>query len=79
MHLAGAAVLAEHLVKNQVVHVHVHFAFGAASVAIFLEVLTGITYSLSIHGSDVLLPRPLTEKKLKQAKFIVSKCLVNTK
>lgn len=73
-HCAGAALLAEHLLENQVEHIHVHFAFGAASVALFLNVLTGIPYSISIHGSDVLLPRPLTEEKLKGAAFIVSNC-----
>lgn len=72
--MAGAAVLAERVLKKHVCHVHVHFAFGAAGVAIFLEALSGIPYSLSIHGSDVLLPQPLTEEKLKRAKFIVSNC-----
>jgi glycosyltransferase involved in cell wall biosynthesis len=72
--LAGAAVLADYLTKKGVIHVHVHFAFGAASVAIFLKTLTGIPYSLTIHGSDVLLPRPLTEEKLKHAKFVISNC-----
>lgn len=74
LHLFGAAVLAEHLVQNHVHHIHIHFAFGAASVAIFLNELTGLPYSLSIHGSDVLLNRPLTEEKLKRAKFIISNC-----
>lgn len=73
--LAGAPVLAEHLENNQVAHVNVHFAFGAASLAIFLSKLTGIPYSLSIHGSDVLLPRPLIRAKLERADFIISNCL----
>jgi colanic acid/amylovoran biosynthesis glycosyltransferase len=72
--LTGAAVLADYLKDKNVVHLHVHFAFGAASVALLLKTLTGIPYSLTIHGSDVLLPRPLTEEKLKQAKFVVSNC-----
>jgi colanic acid/amylovoran biosynthesis glycosyltransferase len=72
--LAGAAVLADYLTNKSVIHIHVHFAFGAASVALLLKTLTGIPYSLTIHGSDVLLPRPLTEEKLKQAKFVVSNC-----
>ena len=73
-HLAGAAVLAAHLRRHHVRHVHVHFAFGAAEVAIFLQALTGIPYSMTIHGSDVLLPHPLTEEKLNRAAFIVSNC-----
>ena len=72
--LAGAAVLADYLIKREIDHVHVHFAFGAAGLAIFLKVLSNISYSLSIHGSDVLLPRPLTGEKLSRARFIVSNC-----
>jgi glycosyltransferase involved in cell wall biosynthesis len=72
--MSGAAVLTEYLFRKQVSHVHVHFAFGAAGVAIFLKTLSGIPYSLSIHGSDVLLPQPLTEQKLKNARFIISNC-----
>jgi len=72
--LAGAAVLADYLKAKGVTHVHVHFAFGAASVALLLKTLTGISYSMTIHGSDVLLPRPLTEQKLRQAQFVVSNC-----
>src|SRR3989339_565274 len=49
-HLAGAAALAEYLLARQVPHVHVHFAYGAAEVALFLEALCGLPYSLSIHG-----------------------------
>ena len=74
IHLAGAIVLAQHIKDKEIQHVHVHFAFGAASVAIFLKYLTGISYSISIHGSDVLLKRPLTEEKLSRASFILSNC-----
>jgi colanic acid/amylovoran biosynthesis glycosyltransferase len=74
MHLAGAAVVAGHLAIHRVRHVHVHFAYGAAEVAIFLDALAGIPYSLSIHGSDVLLENTLIEEKLKRARFIVSNC-----
>jgi colanic acid/amylovoran biosynthesis glycosyltransferase len=73
-HLVGAAALAEHLLARQVPHVHVHFAYGAAEVALFLEALCGLPYSLSIHGSDVLLDNPLLEEKLRGARFIVSNC-----
>jgi colanic acid/amylovoran biosynthesis glycosyltransferase len=67
--------LAEHLRVHQVTHVHIHFAYGAAAVAIFLEALSGIPYSLSIHGSDVLLEdNPFLEEKLRRARFIVSNC-----
>jgi colanic acid/amylovoran biosynthesis glycosyltransferase len=73
-HLLGAAVLADFLKKQDVCHVHIHFAYGAAEVALFLEALSGIPYSLSIHGSDVLLENRLLEEKLRGARFIVSNC-----
>jgi glycosyltransferase involved in cell wall biosynthesis len=73
-HLLGAAVLAEFLKRQDVCHVHVHFAYGAAEVAMFLEALSAIPYSLSIHGSDVLFPQPLLEEKMRRARFVVSNC-----
>ncbi len=73
-HLAGAAVLARFCQAQQVGQVHVHYAYGAASVALFLQALAGIPYSLSIHGSDVLLENPFLEAKLAGARFIVSNC-----
>ena len=73
-HLAGAAYLKNVLERHQVRHVHVHYAFGAAAVALFMARLSAIPYSLSIHGSDVLLENPLLEAKLAGAKFVVSNC-----
>ena len=73
-HLLGAAVLSDFLKKQDICHVHVHFAYGAAEVALFLEALSGIPFSLSIHGSDVLLENRLLEEKLRRARFIVSNC-----
>ncbi len=73
-HLAGAAVLARYCQQQQVAHIHVHYAFGAAEVALFLHALTGIPYSLSIHGSDVLLANPFLEAKLAGARFVISNC-----
>jgi len=73
-HLAGAAYLKQILEGHQVRHVHVHYAFGAGDVALFLDKLSSIPYSLSIHGSDVLLENPLLEAKLAGARFVVSNC-----
>lgn len=72
--LVGAAAMAEHLLKLGITHLHVHFAFGAAGVALLLKTLLGISYSISIHGSDVLLPQPLIRQKLNQSGFIISNC-----
>lgn len=71
----GAAVLADEFKRAGVVHVHVHFAFGAASMAFFLKELSGLPYSLTIHGSDALMERPLTFEKLRRASFVVTNCV----
>lgn len=73
-HLAGAACLWDLLRRHQVRHVHVHYAFGAAGVALFQELMARIPYSLSIHGSDVLFDQPLLAAKLARARFVVSNC-----
>ncbi|MCI5191315.1 MAG: colanic acid biosynthesis glycosyltransferase WcaL, partial [Candidatus Electrothrix sp. AS4_5] len=70
----GAIALTAYLEEKKISHIHVHFAFGAAGVALFLKAVSDITYSISIHGSDVLLPQPLTGEKLQQARFIISNC-----
>ena len=72
--VAGCGVLAEFVRRRGIRHLHVHFAFGAAGLAMFLKKVTGIPYSLSIHGSDVLLPRPLLREKIAGARFVISNC-----
>ena len=72
--LAGAAVLGIKFARDGVTHVHAHFALGAAGLAVYLQILTGLPYSLSIHGSDVLLPQTGTGEKLENASFIVTNC-----
>ncbi len=71
--LALATVLNEGFERRGVGHVHIHFAFGAAETALFLPPGRP-SYSLSIHGSDVLSPMPHLEEKLAGARFIASNC-----
>jgi colanic acid/amylovoran biosynthesis glycosyltransferase len=74
LHLAGAAYLTDFLARRGVVQVHVHYAFGAAETALFLKLLGGPPFSLSIHGSDVLPGSALLRPILEQARFVVSNC-----
>ncbi|MBT8352499.1 MAG: glycosyltransferase, partial [Deltaproteobacteria bacterium] len=55
-------------------HVHAHFALDACSTAMFVSILTGISYSFTIHAFDIFTPNKakFMENKLKTAKFIVS-------
>lgn len=74
IHVAVAMRLGLWTCMNRIEALHVHFAFGAAAIAIFHKSLTSIPYTLSIHGSDVLLKRPLTRAKLLQAEQVISNC-----
>lgn len=73
-HFCVATLLGRQCVKNGITHIHIHFAFGAASVALFCFHLYRIPYSISIHGTDVLFPQPLIQQKLEYASFIISNC-----
>lgn len=55
-------------------HLHVHFAFGAATIAFFSRQLGGVPFSITVHGSDVLCDEPLLRHKLQNALFIVQNC-----
>jgi len=71
----AAALLAQQCRHKRIRHLHVHFAFEAAQVACFVKMLAAIPYSLSIHGSDVLLRHPLQRLKLTNASRIITNCL----
>lgn len=49
-YLAEAAFIARVLERHHIEHLHVHFGLNSASVARIVHCLTGIPYSLSIHG-----------------------------
>lgn len=54
---AGAVAILYHL-RGQTVRFHAHFTYGAAAVALWCHRLSGIPYSLTLHGSDVLYDDP---------------------
>lgn len=60
-------------------HLHVHSCADAANIAMFASMLSGLTYSLTLHGPTLLLYGPNQEQKWKYAAFalIVSERLLN--
>jgi glycosyltransferase involved in cell wall biosynthesis len=72
-HFAEAIVLAEHLERRGVRHVHCHFANSGASVVRLAARHLGITYSLTLHGiSDFDFPAGiLLPEKLRECAFAV--------
>ncbi|SFL72383.1 glycosyltransferase [Shimia aestuarii] len=52
-YFAEAGVLAAHLRKNNVRHLHNHIAKSSCSVAMLTSELSGIPYSFTLHGPDI--------------------------
>lgn len=69
-----ATVLARHLERERVTHLHNHFVFGAATVAMLVSELTGIPYSFTLHGpADLFEPyRWRLDEKTARATFVAT-------
>lgn len=67
-----ATILARHLEREKVEHLHNHFVFGSATVAMLASKLTGIPYSFTLHGpADLFEPyRWHLDEKTAQARFV---------
>src|SRR5438876_61452 len=50
----NALYVAEFFERNDVDHVHVHFANRAAHTALFLKEISGISFSVTAHGQDFM-------------------------
>lgn len=72
-HFARAGWLARDLERNGVTHLHAHFAHGPASVAHFVNMLTGLPYSFTAHAKDIYTSPPdLLAVKMRAARFVVT-------
>lgn len=54
----GAAVILHRFARLPNLHLHAHFTYGAAGVALWANRLAGIPYSLTLHGSDLIYDNP---------------------
>ena len=52
--LRNALYFADFFARNEVNHVHVHFANRAAHTALFLKQISGIPFSVTAHGQDFM-------------------------
>lgn len=71
-YFAEAVVLAEHLKRNGVVHLHNHIATASCTVAMLASKVSGIPYSFTIHGSGIFF-EPMhwrIDEKTAQASFV---------
>ena len=60
--------------KQDITHVHCHFATNATAVAMLSRLLGGPTYSFTVHGPDELADAPLLSfpLKIEHAKFVAA-------
>ncbi len=67
-----AVLLHNYMAKNNIEHVHIHFANPASTVAMIAKEFGGIEYSISVHGPDEFYntKENLVKEKVKGAKFI---------
>jgi glycosyltransferase involved in cell wall biosynthesis len=57
---------------RRVEHIHVHHGYFAAWIAMTAARLLGITYSMTLHGSDLLLHHAFLNLKLQNCKFCLT-------
>lgn len=71
-YFAEAAVLAEHLRGQGVVHLHNHFASSSCSVAMLASEMSGIPFSVTIHGPTELFEAAhwRLDEKIARARFV---------
>ena len=71
-YLAEAIILVAWLQKNQIEHIHEHFANPTAVVALLVKSCSGISYSLSVHGPDIFyqVDSSLLGQKISEASFV---------
>jgi glycosyltransferase involved in cell wall biosynthesis len=69
-----AGVLADHLAKTRVRHLHNHFGNSSCSVAILAAELAGIPFSFTEHGPAIFfeVDRWSLPEKIARAKFVVA-------
>ena len=71
-YFAEALMLAEHLERHGVTHLHNHIAKASCTVAMLTSELTGIPYSFTLHGPDIFF-EPLhwrLDEKIARARFV---------
>lgn len=69
----GAALILNRYHDLPTLHLHAHFTYGAAGVALWASRLGGIPYSLTLHGSDLIYDNPPDlGERLQNAEGIIS-------
>lgn len=72
IHTGLDAYYAAQLREREVDHIHVHHGYFASWIGMAAAELLGITYSLTLHGSDLLMHGAYLETKLERCLFCVT-------
>lgn len=70
-HFAEAVYLAKDMKKEAVDHIHAHFVNNAATAALVISRLLGISFSFTAHNI-LFTDRPLLLEKIREARFVVA-------
>ena len=66
------AYLAAALRKKQITHIHVHHGYFSSWAGMVAARLLGVTFSLTLHGSDLLVRADYLDCKLKYCQFCIT-------
>jgi glycosyltransferase involved in cell wall biosynthesis len=75
-YFAEACWIAPRLERRGIAHLHAHFSANDAEVAMLVSELTGISYSLTVHGPDEFDKARWAHlaEKIRRAAFVVAVC-----
>lgn len=77
-YLCYGVSVAEQIERQDIAHLHAHFAIGATSVAQIVHQLTDIPYSFMTHAYDIFLSRkPTLAYKMGMAHFVATCSIYN--
>lgn len=72
LHTLLGACYAVRLGGERVEHIHVHHGFSASWIALVAARLLDVDFSITLHGSDLLLHRAYIDVKLQNCKFCLT-------
>ncbi|PIV75441.1 MAG: colanic acid biosynthesis glycosyltransferase WcaL [Rhodobacteraceae bacterium CG17_big_fil_post_rev_8_21_14_2_50_65_11] len=72
IYFAEALVLADHMRRTRVTHLHNHIAKASCTVAMLASALSGIPYSFTLHGPDIFFAPEhwRLDEKIARARFV---------
>lgn len=70
-HFGQAVYLAKEIKKHGIKHLHAHFSHNAASIAMMISSLLGLSFSFTAHNI-LFTDRILLKEKIRRARFIIA-------